>query len=49
MVTRGAQIFTEVLYRMVGRGVLWTEEEIASMAEYLAQVYGPESAEVPQM
>ncbi|MDA2934503.1 hypothetical protein MYX82_09180 [Acidobacteria bacterium AH-259-D05] len=30
------------LYRMVGRGALWTEEEISSMAEYLASEYGPE-------
>ncbi len=33
-----------VLYSMVGRGALWTEEEIHGMAEYLAQDYGPESA-----
>ena len=30
-----------VLYRMVGRGALWTEEEITTMAGYLAAVYGP--------
>lgn len=30
-----------VLFRMVGRGALWTEEEITSMAEYLVQAYGP--------
>ncbi len=41
--------WTGVLYRMVGRGALWTEEEIAGMAEYLAQANGPESAEAPQM
>ena len=29
-----------VLYRMVGRGALWTEEEIKAMADYLAAVYG---------
>ena len=29
-----------VLYRMVGRGALWTEEEINTMAGYLAVVYG---------
>jgi mono/diheme cytochrome c family protein len=28
------------LYRMVGRGALWTEEEIKAMSEYLATVYG---------
>ena len=26
-----------VLYRMVGRGALWTEEEINAMADFLAQ------------
>jgi cytochrome c5 len=30
-----------VLYRMVGRGALWTEEEINTMAEYLARAFGP--------
>ena len=29
-----------VLYRMVGRGALWTEEEINTMAGYLGAVYG---------
>jgi len=28
------------LYRMVGRGALWSEEEINTMADYLAAVYG---------
>jgi mono/diheme cytochrome c family protein len=28
------------LYRMVGRGALWTEEEIKAMADYLGAVYG---------
>ena len=28
------------LYRMVGRGALWTEDEINTMAGYLASVYG---------
>lgn len=28
------------LYRMVGRGALWTEDEIREMAEYLGAVYG---------
>jgi mono/diheme cytochrome c family protein len=32
-----------VLYRMVGRGALWTEEEIRAMADYLAAVYGKEA------
>jgi len=29
------------LYRMVGRGALWTSEEIKLMAEYLGQDFGP--------
>jgi cytochrome c5 len=32
-----------VLYRMVGRGALWTEDEIKAMADYLAAVYGRRS------
>jgi len=28
------------LYRMVGRGALWSEDEINTMAGYLAAVYG---------
>ena len=28
------------LYRMVGRGALWTEDEIKAMAGYLGTVYG---------
>jgi hypothetical protein len=32
-----------VLYRMVGRGALWTEEEINTMAIYLATGFGPQS------
>ena len=28
------------LYRMVGRGALWTEDEIRQMADYLGNVYG---------
>jgi cytochrome c5 len=28
------------LYRMVGRGALWTKDEVNQMAEYLATVYG---------
>ena len=31
-----------VLYRMIGRGALWTEDEIKGMADYLAAVYGSE-------
>jgi mono/diheme cytochrome c family protein len=29
------------LYRMVGRGALWTPEEIKLMAAYLASEFGP--------
>ncbi|MSO82809.1 MAG: hypothetical protein EXQ53_05885 [Acidobacteria bacterium] len=29
-----------VLYRMVGRGALWTEAEIGAMADFLAQTRG---------
>ena len=29
-----------VLYRMVGRGALWTQEEIDAMGAYLAQTFG---------
>ena len=28
------------LYRMVGRGALWTQDEIRQMADYLGAVYG---------
>ena len=31
-----------VLYRMVGRRALWTEEEINAMADYLARARGPQ-------
>ena len=31
------------LYRMVGRGALWSEDEIKSMADYLGAVYGRKS------
>jgi mono/diheme cytochrome c family protein len=29
------------VYRMIGRGALWTPEEIKSMADYLGSEYGP--------
>ena len=32
----------KTLYRMIGRGALWTEEEIGRMADYLAREYGEE-------
>ena len=28
------------LYRMIGRGALWTEDEIKAMADYLGKTYG---------
>ena len=31
-----------VMYRMVGRGALWTEDDISAMAGYLARVRGPQ-------
>jgi hypothetical protein len=36
-----------VLYRMVGRGALWTEEEIDAMAGYLASAFGPGATKRP--
>lgn len=35
------------LYRMVGRGALWTRDEIAAMADHLAQDYGPNVPPTP--
>jgi hypothetical protein len=32
-----------VLYRMVGRGALWTEDEIKQMADYLGAVYAKDA------
>lgn len=29
------------IYRMVGRGGLWTQEEIKTMADYLGEALGP--------
>lgn len=31
-----------VIYRMIGRGALWTEDEIRAMADYLARARGPQ-------
>jgi hypothetical protein len=36
------------LYRMVGRGALWTEDEINTMAGYLAAIYGPQAGKAAQ-
>jgi mono/diheme cytochrome c family protein len=30
------------IYRMVGRGGLWTAEEIKQMADYLGEAFGPD-------
>src|SRR3954462_10698163 len=35
------------LYRMVGRGALWTEDEIKQMTDYLGNVYGQTSGRKP--
>jgi len=32
------------LYRMVGRGALWTEDEVTAMADYLGRMAGPAPA-----
>ena len=37
-----------VLYRMVGKGALWQEDEIRSMADYLGAVYGPQPVKASQ-
>jgi mono/diheme cytochrome c family protein len=31
------------IYRMVGRGGLWTAEEIKQMADYLGEAFGPDA------
>jgi mono/diheme cytochrome c family protein len=36
-----ARAWEATLYRMVGRGALWTTEEIKAMAEYLGTDFGP--------
>ena len=36
-----ARAWEAALYRMVGRGGLWTTEEIKLMAEYLGTDFGP--------
>jgi cytochrome c5 len=30
------------IYRMVGRGALWTEDDIRAMADYLSRIRGPQ-------
>jgi mono/diheme cytochrome c family protein len=34
--------WTATIYRMVGRGGLWTQDEIDAMADYLAAAFGPD-------
>ena len=34
------------IYRMVGRGGLWTAEEIKLMADYLGEAFGPDAQRV---
>ena len=34
------------IYRMMGRGGLWTQDEIDSMADYLGTVLGPDATPV---
>ena len=36
------------LYRMVGRGALWTTEEIKQMADYLGTDFGPNAKPATQ-
>jgi mono/diheme cytochrome c family protein len=33
------------VYRMIGRGALWTPEEVTLMADYLGAEYGPAPAQ----
>ena len=37
------QAWQGVIYRMIGRGALWTDDEIDSMTNYLAMAFGPKS------
>jgi hypothetical protein len=36
------------LYRMVGRGALWTEDEINAMAAYLGTALAPQTDKAPK-
>ena len=38
-----ARAWESTLYRMVGRGALWTTEEIRAMAAYLGADFGPDA------
>ncbi len=35
------------LYRMVGRGALWTADEVKSMADFLGAEFGPNAPATP--
>ena len=37
------QAWEGVIYRMIGRGALWTDDEIDSMSNYLAMAFGPKA------
>ncbi len=41
-----ARAWEATLYRMLGRGAVWTGEEIKTMANYLATDFGPNSPKV---
>lgn len=38
-----ARAWEATLYRMLGRGALWSGEDIKTMASYLASDFGPQS------
>jgi hypothetical protein len=41
---QGRRAWEATLYRMVGRGALWSEDEIRKMADYLGATYAREPA-----
>jgi hypothetical protein len=40
-VRQDRKAWESTIYRMVGRGALWTEDDIRAMADYLARIRGP--------
>jgi mono/diheme cytochrome c family protein len=42
------QAWEATIYRMVGRGGLWTPEEIRLMADYLGTEFGPSARRAPR-
>jgi mono/diheme cytochrome c family protein len=42
------QAWEATIYRMVGRGGLWTPEEIKLMADYLGTEFGPDARRAPR-